>query len=69
MLSKLRVDFNLATSSGLCPASASDLTLTVGERIAVYDTDTDVFLAEVVEANGNDVVVRVHFDKVLAELD
>jgi hypothetical protein len=64
---KLQVDFNLATASGLCPASTQGQRFGPGETIGVYDTDTDVFVAEVVEARDGDLVLRIHCDKVLAD--
>jgi hypothetical protein len=64
---KLHVDFNLATASGLCPASPQGERFNVGETIGVYDTDTDVFVAEVLEAGDGGLVLRIHFDKVLAD--
>jgi len=66
---KLRVDFNLTTSAGYCPANASGLDLGVGDQVGVYDLDTDIFLAEVVALGSgpNDLTLKIHFEKVLAE--
>lgn len=64
---KLRIDFNLASGPGLCPGSTQGQQFRAGETIGVYDTDTDVFVAEVVEVRESELVLRVHFDKVLAE--
>lgn len=52
--------------SGLLRASANGDTYSAGAALAVYDTDTDIYAAEVLEQTGNTLILRVS-DKVLTE--
>lgn len=63
---KLRVDFNNMIGSGLVLASAQGGTFSTGCAIVVYDESTEVFAAEVINQEGDTLVIQVS-DKVIAE--
>lgn len=61
-VTSLRVSFHDMGGSGMLLTSALGATFHVGETIAVYDEDTAAYLAEVVEQDGDALVLRVSGD-------
>ena len=65
-MTKLQVSFHNMIGSGLLLAPAQGAKFRNGEIIAVYDDDTDTYAAEVIDQDGDTLVIRVT-DKVLTE--
>lgn len=65
-MTRLRVCFHDMAGSGLLLTPALGASFTIGETIAVYDEDTAVYLAEVVEQDGDTLVLRVSGDTLAA---
>ena len=63
---RMQVSFHNMIGSGFVLVPARGATFRIGEKIAVYDEDTATYLAEVVDQDGDTLVVNVT-DKVLAE--